>query len=84
MVTAIEDIFKEIKEYTTNQPSTGIIGVYKNTTTIFNHAEFPNDVKYRYLDEGNPNILMTGATMKPFDTGSNDPLDHTVNTTMTQ
>ena len=64
MVTAIEDISKAIQKYTTKQPIAGSIGADKTTSEIFNHAELPNDVKDRYLDKGNPQILMNGDTMK--------------------
>ena len=46
--------------------------------------ELPNDVEDRYLDKSNPYILMTGATMKPFNTGIPDPLGPTGNNMMTQ
>ena len=41
-------------------------------------------MKDGYLDKGNPQILMTGDTMKPFNTGIPDPLDSSGNTMMTQ
>ena len=84
MVTDIEDISKAIQKYRTKQPSTEGIGSDTTTSTIFKHAEFTNDVKDRYLDKGNPQILMTGYKMKYFNTGIPDPLYPTGNTTTTQ
>ena len=73
VVTAIEEISKSIQKYTTKQPSTGSIGATKITSTIFNHAALPKDVRDRYWDKGNPQILMTGNTIKPFNTVIPDP-----------
>ena len=70
---AIEDISKVIQEYTTNQPITGSIGADTTKLTIFNHAALTNDVKDRYLDKDNPQTLMTGDTMKNFNTIIPDP-----------
>ena len=55
----------------TKKPSKGSIGAATTTSTIFNHAAFTNDEKDIYLNKGNPQILMTGATMKPFNTYKN-------------
>ena len=84
VVTAIEDIPKAIQKYTNNQPSTGITGAATTTSTIFNHAALTNDVKDRYLDKGNPQILMTGNTMKPFNDGFPDPSYPSGTTMLTQ
>ena len=73
MVTYIEDIYKAIKKYTTMQPSTGSIGSATTPSTIFNHVTLTNYVNNRYLYKGNQQILITGATMKPFNTGISDP-----------
>ena len=69
MVTDIEDIYKATKKYTTMQPSTGSIGSATNPSTIFNHVALTSDVNNRHLYKGNQQILITGATMKPFNTG---------------
>ena len=74
---AIENISKVIQKYTTKQPSIGSIGADTTTTTIFNHDALLNYVKDGYLDKGAPHILMTGAAMKPFNTGIPEPSDPT-------
>ena len=84
MVTDIEDISKAIQKYTTKQTITGSIGAATTISTISNHLAFPNDVKDIYLDKGNPQFLMTVASMKHFKTGIPDPSDPTGNTMMTQ
>ena len=84
MVTDIEDISKEIQKYTTKQSIKGIIGAATTELTIFNHAALPNDVKDLYFDKGNPQILMSGDTMKPFNTIIPDPLGPSGKTMMTQ
>ena len=73
MVTAIEYISNTIQKYIIKQPSTGIIGADTTISTIFNRAAFPNDEKYIYLDKSNPQILMTGDTIKPFNNGISQP-----------
>ena len=73
--------FKNIQQQKT---STGSIGAATAISTIFSHAASPNNVKDRYLDKCNPQILMNGATMKPFNTVIPDPSDPTGNTMMTQ
>ena len=69
LVTSIEDISEAIQKYIINQPSTGIIGEVTTPMAIFNHAKFPNDVKDIYLYKGNLQKIMTGDTMKIFNTG---------------
>ena len=59
------------------QPSTGSIGSAKTPSTIFNHVALTSDVNNRHLYKGNPQILITGATMKPFNTIISDPADTT-------
>ena len=76
MVTAIEDISKEIQKYTTKQHITGSIGSATTTLTIFNHDAFPNDVKDTYLDRVNPHFLITGDIMKSFNTGIPETLGY--------
>ena len=73
MVTDNEDISKAIKKYTTMQPSTKSIGSDTTPLTIFNHVALTKNVNHKYLYKGNPHILMTRATMKPFNTGISDP-----------
>ena len=51
---------------------------------IFIHDTFTNNAKDRYLDQGNPYIVMNGATMKHFNSEIPDPLDPTVNSMMIQ
>ena len=59
----------------TKQSSTGSIGADTTTSNIFNNAALTHDVKDRYLDEGNPNIQMTGDAVKPPNTGISYPSD---------
>ena len=84
MFAAIETISKEIQKYTNKQSSAGGIVSDTTTSTISNHAALTNDVKDRYLDQGNPHILMTGATMKYFNNRTPDPLDPSGTTMITQ
>ena len=84
VVTTIEDISKAIQKYTTKQPITGSIGASTTTSTIFNRVPLLNDVKDRYLDKGNPQILMNGATMKPLNTGIPVPSGPSGTTTIAQ
>ena len=72
MVTDIEDISKVIQKYTIMQPSTGSIGSDTTPLTIFNHVALTYNVNNRYLYKSNPPIIMTGSTMKPFNTGIYD------------
>ena len=81
---ATEKISKAIQKYMTNQPSKIIIGAATTPTTIFNYATFSKDVKDRYLDKGDPHILITGATMKYFNTRIPEPSYPNVNIMMTQ
>ena len=76
MVTDIEYISKSIQ--------TGSIGAATNALTIFNHAELTNYVKDRYLNKGNPHILITGDTMKPFNIEIPDPSYPSITTMLTQ
>ena len=84
LVTGIEDLYKEIQKHMTKQPNIGIFGAAKNSLTTFNLASFPNDVKCRYLEKGNPQIIMTGDNMKTFNTGIFEPLDPNEITFFTQ
>ena len=77
----IEDIYKAIQKCTTKKPNTGSIGEATTTSTISNHAALPNNAKDIYLDKDNPHILMTGATMKLFNTRIPSPL-YPIGTTM--
>ena len=84
MLTYIKDIYKAIKKFMTKQPSTRSIGRDTNASPIFNHAALPDNMKDRYLDKGNPRILITVANMKPFNNGIPDPSDISGTTMMIQ
>ena len=68
----IEGVSDRIKN-TRRKKSTGSIVAATTTSTIFNHATLPIDLKDIYLDKINPQILMTEDNMKPFNTGIPDP-----------